>query len=226
MCRNKSKLERQDQHSRPGHIGPDGTNAIAAASNLASSVAGFRSLVSSPAGMRHDDNEGAAIPRPGDGGLLAAARIGMRPHASIGTAVSLPACSSNSARSGSLVPNPDLKPEQELGWDAGIEFTLSGGRDNPRRHLFPRQPDGRDRWFRHHPSSTSTLYSGKRRGTSIREAWKCRARQTRAMELSSGCRLHLYSTPANPTAPGNASSQQSAARADLGYTFRRWPRHV
>jgi vitamin B12 transporter len=76
--------------------------------------------------LRHDDNDkvqdfttwrtAVSIPLP---------EIAMRPHASIGTGVALPGMFEQfGSILGVFVPNPNLKPEQSRGWDAGVEFTL------------------------------------------------------------------------------------------------------
>jgi vitamin B12 transporter len=51
--------------------------------------------------------------------------LGLRPHASIGTAVKFPAMFEQFGKfPGFFVSNPALKPEQSLGWDAGVEISL------------------------------------------------------------------------------------------------------
>jgi vitamin B12 transporter len=78
------------------------------------------------AGMRHDDN--SAFDDFTTWRLAAAWAIkslGVRPHASIGTAVKFPAMFEQFGKfPGFFVANPNLKPEQSLGWDAGIEWSL------------------------------------------------------------------------------------------------------
>jgi vitamin B12 transporter len=55
--------------------------------------------------------------------------LNMRPHASAGTGVKLP---SQFEQFGSypsyFTANPNLKPEESIGWDAGVEFTALAGR--------------------------------------------------------------------------------------------------
>ncbi len=53
----------------------------------------------------------------------------VRPHASIGTAVKLPAMYEQfGALPAYFMPNPDLKPEASRGYDAGVELTWLGGK--------------------------------------------------------------------------------------------------
>lgn len=56
-------------------------------------------------------------------------RYGIRPHASVGTSVALPGMFEQfGSILGTFVGNPNLVPEESFGWDAGVEFTLPGGR--------------------------------------------------------------------------------------------------
>ncbi|MEQ1711608.1 MAG: TonB-dependent receptor [Hyphomicrobium sp.] len=55
--------------------------------------------------------------------------IGMRPHASVGTAVALPGMFEQfGSILGTFVGNPNLTPEESFGWDAGVEFTMLAGK--------------------------------------------------------------------------------------------------
>ncbi len=55
--------------------------------------------------------------------------IGLRPHASVGTAVKFPTMFEQfGVIPGFFLPNPDLKPEESFGWDAGVELTMLNGR--------------------------------------------------------------------------------------------------
>jgi vitamin B12 transporter len=54
---------------------------------------------------------------------------GIRPHASIGTAVKMPSMFEQFGRSQFFFnPNPNLQPEESRGWDAGVEFTFLSGK--------------------------------------------------------------------------------------------------
>ncbi len=80
--------------------------------------------------VRHDDNTtfrdyttwrtSISVPVP---------EIGVRPHASVGTSVALPGMFEQfGSILGTFVGNPNLVPEESFGWDAGVEFTLPGGK--------------------------------------------------------------------------------------------------
>jgi len=80
--------------------------------------------------VRHDDNDTFT-----DYTIWHAAtslqlpEAGMRPHASVGTAVTLPGMYEQFGYvSGLFQGNPDLKPEESFGWDAGVEFSAIKGR--------------------------------------------------------------------------------------------------
>ena len=86
----------------------------------------FADQVFVTAGVRHDDND---VFDDFTTWRLSAAwalkSLGLRPHASVGTAVKFPAMFEQFGKiPGFFTPNPDLKPEQSLGWDAGLEISL------------------------------------------------------------------------------------------------------
>jgi vitamin B12 transporter len=78
------------------------------------------------ASVRHDDNDAfkdfttwrtsVSVPIP---------EIGIRPHASVGTSVALPGMFEQfGSVLNNFVGNPNLTPEESIGWDAGVEFTF------------------------------------------------------------------------------------------------------
>jgi vitamin B12 transporter len=79
--------------------------------------------------VRHDDNDSfkdyttwrAAI-------SVKLPELNMRPHASVGTGVKMPGFSEQFGIYGGFIANPNLKPEESFGWDAGVEFTALAGR--------------------------------------------------------------------------------------------------
>ena len=81
------------------------------------------------AGARRDDND--SFPDATTWRTSASLRlpeIGLRPHASAGTAVKLPSQFEQFGTAASFVANPALRAEESFGWDAGVEFTLVKGR--------------------------------------------------------------------------------------------------
>jgi vitamin B12 transporter len=75
---------------------------------------------------RHDDNDTFAdFTTWRLTASLGLPEYGIRPHASYGTAVALPGMFEQfGSVKNVFVGNPNLKPEESRGWDAGIEFTL------------------------------------------------------------------------------------------------------
>lgn len=76
--------------------------------------------------IRRDDNDkNADFTTWRSTASLGLREIAMRPHASIGTGVALPGMFEQfGSVIGVFVGNPNLKPEESRGWDAGVEFTL------------------------------------------------------------------------------------------------------
>lgn len=79
--------------------------------------------------VRHDDNDAFENFDTWRTSLsLKLPELGLRPHASAGTGVRAPTMFEQFGFFGLFQPNPDLKPEESFGWDAGIEFTTLQGR--------------------------------------------------------------------------------------------------
>lgn len=80
--------------------------------------------------VRHEDNDTFEDFTTWKAGLsLDLREIGIRPHASVGTAVALPGMFEQfGSILGIFVGNPDLVPEESFGWDAGVEFSMLAGR--------------------------------------------------------------------------------------------------
>ncbi|MGI9403533.1 MAG: TonB-dependent receptor plug domain-containing protein [Hyphomicrobium sp.] len=123
-------VEREDENFTPlGDFG-DGIER----SRLRNAIVGeyhggFADTVFITANIRHDDNDTfqdfttwrSAISVP-------LKSVGMRPHASVGTAVKFPTMFEQfGVFPGFFVPNPNLVPEESFGWDAGVEFTFANG---------------------------------------------------------------------------------------------------
>jgi len=79
------------------------------------------------AGVRHDDNSAFSdFTTWRLSGAWALKSLGLRPHASLGTAVKFPQMFEQfGVFPMFFVANPDLQPEESFGWDAGIEWTLN-----------------------------------------------------------------------------------------------------
>jgi vitamin B12 transporter len=90
---------------------------------------GFADRLFLTAGLRHDDNDNFQDFTTWRGAAsLVLREWNMRPHASIGTAVKLPTMFEQFGSTQFFKPNPNLRPEESFGWDAGAEFTFLGGK--------------------------------------------------------------------------------------------------
>lgn len=79
--------------------------------------------------VRHDDNDTFKdFTTWRTSASLALREFGLRPHASAGTGVRLPTMVEQFGQFAGFQPNPDLLPEESLGWDAGVEATFFKGR--------------------------------------------------------------------------------------------------
>ena len=111
----------------PGPFGPDGLERERSRLAVVGEYRGeFFNRVFVTGTVRHDDNDklqdfttwrtSVSVNLP---------ELWMRPHASVGTGVALPGMFEQfGSVLGVFVGNPNLKPEESFGWDAGIEFTL------------------------------------------------------------------------------------------------------
>ena len=123
-------VEREPESFTPAHAATsaDGLERNREPSGtVPASIAGSSSTACrSRARVRHDDNDSFDdFTTWRASASLMLKSVGLRPHASIGTEWRCPACSSSSDRcSATFIGNPNLQPEESLGWDAGVEFTL------------------------------------------------------------------------------------------------------
>jgi len=143
--------------------------------------------------------------------------IGMRPHASIGTAVKAPTMYE---LYGSLptffVPNPNLLPEESEGWDAGIEFALWKRRVVFDITYFENDLTNRIDGLATHPSGNFTAVNLP--GLSRRDGLETSA----TIELMPGLVLNAAYTHLSafePTGLREVRRPEHAARADLTWRF-------
>jgi vitamin B12 transporter len=140
--------------------------------------------------------------------------LGLRPHASIGTAVKFPALFEQFGKFPTFFnPNPNLQPETSTGWDAGVEFTLN------RTTTF-------DVTYFHadllNKISNSGLFVGPTLinlpGTSTRQGieFALRSRLTPAL---TGSLAYTHLDAQDSTGFEEVRRPRHAGRADLAYTF-------
>ena len=137
--RSPAASRRRTSASRPRAPSPTGWSASAAAwPTPASGAAASPTGCSSPPASAATTTTTSRTSRPGAPPPRWCCReLGMRPHASVGTAVKLPTMFEQFGTEPVLRAQPSLTPEESFGWDAGVEFTLLQGHGDPRRHLFP-----------------------------------------------------------------------------------------
>ena len=172
------------------------------------------------AGIRHDDNEEF---RDTTTWRLAASlplsELGIRPHASVGTAVKLPTMFEQFGIDQFFSPNPDLKPEKSFGWDAGIEFTLPGGRTTLDVTYFHADLTDKIDGFVPIPNTQPQRFTAENLGgTSIREGVEIAARVKLASSLSWGA-AYTFTNARDPDGQEEVRRPPHSARTDLGYTF-------
>ena len=170
--------------------------------------------------IRHDDNEEF---RDTTTWRLAASlplsELGIRPHASVGTAVKLPTMFEQFGIDQFFSPNPDLKPEKSFGWDAGIEFTLPGGRTTLDVTYFHADLTDKIDGFVPIPNTQPQRFTAENLGgTSIREGVEIAARVKLASNLSWGA-AYTFTNARDPDGQEEVRRPPHSARTDLGYTF-------
>jgi vitamin B12 transporter len=169
--------------------------------------------------IRHDDNENfqdfttwrlaASLRLP---------EMGVRPHASVGTAVKLPTMFEQFGITANFVPNPNLAPEESFGWDAGLEFALLNGRAILDVTYF--QADLTNKIFGTEPvpGEPGKITSVNLPGESTRKGLEIAGRVKLTKELTLGA-AYTYTDARDPNGEREIRRPPHAARADLGYTF-------
>ena len=214
-------VERQDEQFTPEGTFADGrTRERGRLSYAGEWRGGFADRLYLTAGIRHDDNEEF---RDTTTWRLAASlplsELGIRPHASVGTAVKLPTMFEQFGIDQFFSPNPDLKPEKSFGWDAGIEFTLPGGRTTLDVTYFHADLTDKIDGFVAIPNTQPGRFTADNlAGTSIREGVEIAARVKLASNLSWGA-AYTFTNARDPDGQEEVRRPPHSARTDLGYTF-------
>jgi vitamin B12 transporter len=145
------------------------------------------------------------------------AEVGLRPHASLGTAVKLPTMFENFGLiPGSFTPNPLLQPEESKGWDAGVELTLWSGKAVLDVTYFQQDLRNKINGFAPGPGFTFTAINTP--GISNRDGVEVSARfaVTPSLTLSGS---YTYLTAVDAAGLDEIRRPQHSGRADLAYTF-------
>jgi vitamin B12 transporter len=171
------------------------------------------------AGIRHDDNNNfedfttwrfaASLPLR---------EVGLRPHASVGTAVKLPTMFEQFGITADFKPNPDLLPEESFGWDAGLEFTLLRGRALLDITYFNADLTNKIKGTVPVEGEPGKLTSENLPGRSTRQGIEVAGRLQLAKELTVGA-AYTYTDARDPDGVREIRRPPHAARADIGYGF-------
>jgi vitamin B12 transporter len=178
----------------------------------------FAEQVFITAGARHDESsvfDGFTTWRLA--GAWAIKPLGLRPHASAGTAVKFPALFEQFGKfpgPPTFFPNPNLQPETSTGWDVGVEFTVTKATTFDVTYFHADlenkiSPSGL-------PGPNPTLINLP--GTSTREGVEFTLR-TRLLPGLTGSLAYTYLEAQESTGPQEVRRPRHAGRADLAYAF-------
>jgi vitamin B12 transporter len=178
----------------------------------------FGKAVYVTANVRHDDNDtfqdfttwrtAVSVPMTG---------LGLRPHASVGTAVKFPTMFEQFGSIPLLfTPNPDLKPERSKGWDAGVEFTLIKKVATLDVTYFRAELTDKINGFAPGPGSTFTAVNLD--GVSEREGVEIAARYQLMANLGLGL-SYTYTNATDPDGTQEIRRPPHSGRVDLDYSF-------
>jgi vitamin B12 transporter len=179
---------------------------------------GFADRLFLTAGIRRDDNEktqdfttwrlAASLKLP---------ETGVRPHASVGTAVKLPTMFEQFGITSTFIPNPNLAPEESFGWDAGLEFTVLSGRATLDVTYFNANLTNKIFGTAQGPLP-NTITSVNLPGESTRQGVEVAGRVQLTKHLSLGA-AYTFTDARDPNGVREVRRPPHAARADLGYSF-------
>lgn len=170
------------------------------------------------AGIRHDNNDTFQdFTTWRTTASLKLEELGLRPHASMGTAVKVPTMFElYGALTSFFTPNPNLRPEQSQGWDAGLELSLWKQRIVLDVTYF--KSDLTDKIDGFAPGPNFTLTAVNLDGRSIREGIETEARvRISPTLLFTGAYTYLEST--RPDGQREVRRAPNSARADLTWLF-------
>jgi vitamin B12 transporter len=170
------------------------------------------------AGIRHDDNDNfqdfttwrtaLSVPLP---------ELGLRPHASTGTAVKLPTMFEQFGTDQFFIPNPNLRPEESFGWDAGLEFSWLAGRVTLDVTYFNANLTDKIDGFVA-TAKPGIFTAANLPGESTRQGVEIATRVKLAAGLSWGA-AYTYTDARNPDGEQEIRRPPHAARTDLSWGF-------
>jgi vitamin B12 transporter len=175
----------------------------------------FAEKLTLTAGLRHDDNntfQDFTTWRSSASYVLR--EYGLRPHASLGTAVKLPGLYDQfGPNTAEYKANPNLRPETSFGWDAGLESTLFGGKVVTDVTYFRADLKDKISGSNQFLSSPINLI-----GQSKREGIELSARYLVTTALSIGA-SYTYTDTRDPNGVPEIRRAPHGARGDIRYSF-------
>lgn len=212
-------LDRGEESFTPLGSFTDGIERTRSRLSLAGEWRGdFGRTVFVTANVRHDDNDvfddfttwRSAVSIPLEA-------VGIRPHASVGTAVKFPTMFE---QFGSIplffTPNPNLSPERSFGWDAGVEFTIVKKVATVDVTYF--SSDLKDKIDGLAPGPNFTFTAVNLPGTSRNQGVEVAARFQLLPNLGLGL-AYTYTDATNPDGSKAVRRPPHAGRIDLDYGF-------
>jgi vitamin B12 transporter len=179
---------------------------------------GFHDRLFLTAGIRHDDNDNFQdFTTWRTAASLVVRELGMRPHASVGTAVKLPTMYEQFGTDQFFVPNAGLSPEKSFGWDAGLEFTFHKGRVLFDVTYFNANLTDKIDGFFFDPA-IGNFTARNLPGESTREGVEVSARFKLAGNVTLGG-AYTYTDARDPNGDRELRRPPHSARADLAYAF-------
>ncbi len=172
----------------------------------------FLDRVFPTASIRREDNDTFVDFTSWKAGVSVDVReIGVRPHASVGTAVALPGMFEQfGSVLGAFVGNPNLVPEESFGWDAGVEFTLLAGKAVVDVTYFEADLENEIVGF-----GTSLL---NLTGESKRQGLEVAARSALFEGVTVGA-AYTWLDATDPTGLAETRRPEHSGRADVNYVF-------
>jgi vitamin B12 transporter len=177
----------------------------------------FAEQVFITAGVRHDANSVFSdFTTWRLAGAWAIKSMGLRPHASIGTAVKFPGLFEQFGVFPQFTPNPDLQPEESLGWDAGVEVALGRGRALDITYFHADLTNKIVSTGNRPPSPDPSLANLS--GTSTRDGIEV-AFRARLTEMLTGTFAYTYLLAEDANGAQEVRRPRHGGRVDLSYSF-------
>jgi vitamin B12 transporter len=211
-------IQKDDEHFTPEGSFADGRTRDRGRLSFAGEWRASLGQLFLTTGIRRDDNDNFQDFTTWRSALsLALPQFNARPHASVGTAVKLPTMFEQFGTNQFFAPNQNLRPEQSLGWDAGVEFSWLAGRATLDVTYFNANLTDKIDGFV--PTAVPGVFTAKNlAGESTRQGVEIATRLKLAPNLSWGM-AYTYTDARNPDGEREVRRPPHAARTDIAYAF-------